>query len=387
MKKKTKTTEFGVRSSEFGVAFLHTPNSRLQTQLFGVVCCLLFPLCLLPSAFCHAQAYQLTQFYAAPTFLSPAFAGSGACERITTNYRIQWSSIPGAFRTYLLSFDHSIPKKNSGIGFLFVNDKAGSGNLRSTTFNAQYSYQLQLTRAWVFNAGFEAGYAERNYDFNKFIFGDQIAHGTATSVEQPIYNKVRYLDLSSGILLYSESTWFGFSARHLNRPNQALVSEESRLPILYSVHGGWVIPITNKGEAGRVFTKHRVTPAFNYRAEKKFDKLDIGYYYAYRSFVENIWPGLGKELPNKNAYATIVLGIWYRGIPLLKAYQPGYRNDYALSLLAGMTIDRIKLGYSYDITISRLAGFTAGAQEISLSYQFCDPEMKKRKSAIPCPKF
>ena len=145
---------------------------------------------------CFAQAYQFTQFYAAPTFLNPAFAGAGTCERVVTNYRIQWPSIPGGFRTYLLSFDHSIPRKKSGIGFLFANDKAGSGNLRSTSFNAQYSYQVIVSRKWMFNSGFEAGYAIRNYDFNKYIFGDQIAYGTATSVEQPIYEHQRYLDLS-----------------------------------------------------------------------------------------------------------------------------------------------------------------------------------------------
>src|SRR5437764_3029465 len=97
--------------------------------------------CILLPSYCFSQAYQLTQFYAAPTFLNPAFAGTGSCQRLTTNYRIQWPSIPGAYRTYLLAFDHYIEKKNSGIGFLFTNDQAGSGNLRSTSFNAQYSYQ------------------------------------------------------------------------------------------------------------------------------------------------------------------------------------------------------------------------------------------------------
>jgi type IX secretion system PorP/SprF family membrane protein len=328
----------------------------------------------------------MTQFYAAPTFLNPAFTGADACARLTTNYRIQWPSVPGAFRTYLLAFDHRIERKNSGIGFLFTNDKAGSGNLRSTNFNAQYSYQLQLSRVWAFNAGCEAGYAERNYDFNKFIFGDQIAYGTATSVEQPLNDKVRYLDLSSGALLYSDKSWVGFSAHHLNQPNQALVGEKSPLPILYSVHGGWVLPITAKGEAGKIFAKHSITAAFNYRAEKKFDQVDIGCYYAYTGVVQNIWPGLEKELPKKS-YASFVVGIWYRGIPVLKAYKPGYPNDDALAFLVGMTVDRFKFGYSYDVTISWLAGSTGNAHELSICYQFCDPTAKKRRSAIPCPKF
>src|ERR1035437_855803 len=347
---------------------------------------ILIPLYLIPYT-CFGQAFQMTQFYAAPVFLNPAFTAADACARLTTNYRIQWPSIPGAFRTYLLAFDHRLERQNSGIGFLFTNDEAGSGNLRSTTFNAQYSYQLQLSRAWAFNAGFEAGYAERNYDFNKFIFGDQIAYGTAISVEQPTHDKVQYLDLSSGILLYSENTWVGFSTRHLNEPNQALVGAKSPLPILYSVHGGRVIPLSSKGEAGKIFAKHSITAAFNYRAENKFDQLDIGFYYSFTTSIQkNIWPGLEKTLPKKSI-ASFVAGIWYRGIPILKAYQPGYPNNDALAFLLGMTIDRFKFGYSYDLTISGLAGYTGGAHELSICYQFCDPNAKKRRSAIPCPKF
>ncbi|MBI2269209.1 MAG: type IX secretion system membrane protein PorP/SprF [Bacteroidetes bacterium] len=317
---------------------------------------------------CFAQAYQFTQFYASPTFLNPAFVGSGnVCSRITTNYRIQWPSIPGAFKTYLLAYDHSISKTNSGIGFIFANDRAGSGNLRSTSLGAQYSYQLTLSRKWAFNAGFEAGYAMRNYDFNKYVFGDQIAYGTPTSIEQSGNDQVQYLDFSSGFVLYSEKIWAGFSARHLNQPNQALQGGISRLPVLYSVHGGYVIPIAIDGEDGASKGKnHSVTTAFNYRSENKFDQVDIGVYYTY--------------------YRQLVFGVWYRGIPLLKAYKRGYPNNDAIAFLVGTTIDRFKFGYSYDVTISWLAGYTAGAHEISLSYQFC-PSKKFRKSAIPCPKF
>lgn len=309
----------------------------------------------------HAQAYQFTQFYASPTFLNPAFAGAGTCQRVTTNYRIQWPSIPGAFRTFLFAFDHSIPKKKSGIGFLFTNDKAGSGNLRATGFNAQYSYQMQITRAWYFNAGAEAGYVSRNYDFNKYLFGDQIAYGTSTTVEQPVYERHGYLDLSSGVVLYSENTWFGFSARHLNQPNQALVTDESRLPVLYSLHTGWTIKLRHYGDKGKEY--RYLKPAFNYRAERKFDQVDIGLY---------------------TNYSDVVFGVWYRGIPLFKAYKRGYQNNDALAFLVGCTVDRFKFGYSYDITISRLAGNTGGSHELSMTYQFCKRTMK---SAIPCPKF
>jgi type IX secretion system PorP/SprF family membrane protein len=326
---------------------------------------LLFACCLLPTAYCFSQALQLTQFYNAPTLLNPAFAGLGSCSRASTNYRVQWPEIPGAFTTMVFAFDHQLVKKRTGLGILFTNDRAGSGNLRSTSFAGQYSHQFLLSHGWSVNAGAEAGYIIRDYDFSKYIFGDMIAYGTSTSVEQPnTLQRIHYLDISAGGLLYNRRNWIGFSARHLNEPNQALISpDESRLPILYSVHGGTKIPVGKKIDVKDNNPKECIIPAINYRHEKKFDQLDIGLYY--------------QKLP-------LVLGMWYRGIPVFKAYKAGYQNNDAIALIVGVAIDRFKFGYSYDITISRLWKNTGGSHELSLSYQFCKQQGKK---SFACPKF
>lgn len=82
------------------------------------------------------------------------------------------------------------------------------------------------------------------------------------------------------------------------------------------------------------------------------------------------------------------IGVWYRGIPIFKAYKKGYPNNDALCFIVGIAKDRIKMGYSYDQTISWLGGNTAGAHELSVSYQMCKPKKKKKKSTlIFCPKF
>ena len=309
------------------------------------------------------QALQLTQFYAAPTFLNPAFAGLGTCSRMGTTYRVQWPEIPGAFVTTLVSFDHQLQKKKSGIGFLFTNDKAGSGNLHATSFYGQFSHLFLLSHGWGVSAGAEAGYTTRDYNFNKFIFGDMIAYGTSATVEQPNALRVHYLDLSSGVLLYNRRAWIGVASHHLNMPNQAVISSESRLPILYSVHMGIKIPIGKTVDPRDDNPKESITPAINYRSEKKFDQVDVGCYYTH--------------LP-------LVFGVWYRGIPILKSYKPGYANNDALAFVLGLSVDSFKFGYSYDLTISRLWGNTGGSHEISLCYQFCKLNVK---GPFACPKF
>lgn len=86
----------------------------------------------------------------------------------------------------------------------------------------------------------------------------------------------------------------------------------------------------------------------------------------------------------------MIFGIWYRGIPGLKAYQPGYQNNDAIALLIGSEFKNIKIGYSYNITISTLVSNTTGAHEISIIYNWAakdSPPLNQQLRKVPCPKF
>lgn len=318
----------------------------------------------------RAQDMQYAQFYAAPLYLNPAFAGANSCSRLATNYRQQWPGIAGKFSSFILSYDHQFPKKNSALGLLITKDQAGSGKLGSTSGSLIYAYQLNLTHKWSVNAGFQGTFTNRSINFYDLYFVDQLLTGSATTVETPIAQKVNYFDVSSGLVLYSNRFWAGFSAHHLNSPNQGIVSEKSQLPIKYSVHAGYQLPAGSSTEAKRNIEKTSITPTVNYKHQGKFDQLDLGIYYNYQ---------------------PIVFGIWYRGLPLKKNEKNTVNND-AIVLLVGISYNRFNFGYSYDVTISRLSiSSTKGSHEISLSYQFCDLKSLKGKRKVskfvPCPKF
>ncbi|HMC97515.1 MAG TPA: type IX secretion system membrane protein PorP/SprF, partial [Flavobacteriales bacterium] len=87
-----------------------------------------------------AQDAQFTQFYATPTYMSPAFAGTGLQSRFGLSVRDQWPAIPGAFVSANFAMDHNLSGLNSGVGLLITHDRAGSGALRSTSANVQYAY-------------------------------------------------------------------------------------------------------------------------------------------------------------------------------------------------------------------------------------------------------
>lgn len=317
----------------------------------------------------NAQDVQYSQFYAAPLYLNPAFTGANSCSRLATNYRQQWPGIPGQFKSFLASYDHSFAKNNSAVGLLISKDQAGSGKLGSTSAGFIYSYQIPLTRKWTINAALQSNFTQRSVNFNDLYFVDQLLTNSPTTVESPIYQRVNYFDFSSGIVVFSKKFWAGFSAHHMNTPNQAMIGEKSPLPVNYSLHTGIQLPVGNSEDKKRDISKTNITPTLNFTHQGKFNQLDIGVYYKYE---------------------PLVLGIWYRGIPIMKTYGNNINND-ALIFSVGFSLEQFNFGYSYDITISRLAPSSRGAHEISLSYQFCDPNSLKKKRVISrvvtCPKF
>ena len=173
----------------------------------------------------YGQDPQFSQFYAAPLYLNPAFAGSTFEHRFIANNRLQWPSLPKAFVTYAFSYDYNMTELNSGFGFLVTTDKAGTAGLHSTNVGFIYDYKVHLPSGWIITPALHFSYTFRDVDFNKLVFGDQLTfnnQGVPTSdptLATGIQSK--YFDLGSGILAYNETSWLGFSAYHMNEPNES----------------------------------------------------------------------------------------------------------------------------------------------------------------------
>lgn len=317
-----------------------------------------------------AQDPYFTQFLASPLYLNPAYAGTSEQQRFTLINRIQWPSAPQAFTTYGFSYDLNIPVLRSGIGFLATTDKAGSVGLRTSTLQMMYSYKIQVQDRFIISPAIGMGVSFRGIDRSALLFGDQfdfsdpnqgLSGDPALLLLDP---NTSYYDVSTGILIYNERAWFGASAYHINTPNQSLLGEQSALPIRYSVHAGFQIRLANN-----IFDKSRIpvlAPAVTYRRQENFDQLDIG-----ASFF----------------YNPIMVGLYYRGLPLLQNVLKNDSNDGA-SLMVGVRFQQLMVGYSYDITLSDLGPGSGGAHEISLVYQFAYHSTGKKKyKPIPCPSF
>lgn len=345
------------------------PNMGKQYSLFGLF--------FLISRLALAQDPQFTQFYAAPLYLSPAFAGSALAPRITVNYRNQWPALT-SYTTSMVGIDHYFSKYNSGVGLLISNDNQGQGRITSTDIGLQYSYQIQVSEESFLRLGLQGSYVNRNINYYGLTFGDQFGPGGLLSpTSQDPYlttgmPKNKYIDFSLGGLYYADWFWVGLSAHHINRPSQAFFSgADSRLPMKGGVQAGLRIPLNGvTGLGDETDREISLSPAVLYKFQGKYDQLDVGAYLT---------------------YSPLTLGVWYRGLPV-KHYEKNINNSDALAFLVGYRQDKFSIGYSYDATISSLGMATGGAHEISISYIFDKPEggrnrVPKRNRSLPCPKF
>lgn len=306
-----------------------------------------------------AQDAQFTQFFSNSLYLAPSFAGKTEDHRVGASYRNQWPGYSNSFLSYTLSYDHFISKYNSGIGVLLFKDIAGASQLGNTAASLMYSYNIQLNHTWYLRPGISFGVNHYGYSHSSLVFWDQIAGGESTSssiVVPPGVSSVWDVDAGASLMAYSDYYWIGLTSDHLLRPNQGFYAD-SRIPYKWSFFGGTkIIP------RGPLLEKKAdyFSLAYLYKRQAAFQQLDIGFYWC------------------KN---PLVLGIWYRGIPLIN-------SDYgdAVAFLLGYKADRFSIGYSYDLTVSNLIGNTGGAHEVSLVWEFKTKKKKKYKP-VPCPDF
>ncbi|UII26994.1 type IX secretion system membrane protein PorP/SprF [Fulvivirga maritima] len=329
-----------------------------------------------------AQDPQFSQFYAAPLYLNPAFAGATQQMRVGINYRNQWPSIEANFQTISAYVDGFIESKNSGLGLLLMRDTEGTAGLNSTMVGLQYAYQLYLTDWLTFRPGFQAAFYNRNVNFSDLTFGSQFDPDTGEylggdSGESFGDLSKNFVDISAGGVLYTKNAWLGVAAHHLNTPSQSFEedADPNELPMKFSFHGGIKIPFKSGTMGSGLYSRPQersLTPTFQYKKQGEFDQLDMGLYLTLE---------------------PIIIGTWYRGLPF-KSLE-GFNNNESIVLLVGFTKkgangELFNIGYSYDYTISKLGAGSGGAHEVSISYSWSNRDPRKPPKnvmQIPCPDF
>ncbi len=317
--------------------------------------CLIIFACLASPAYGQDPAFS--QFYAAPLWLNPAFAGVTYAPRLTANYRNQWPNWPSAYNTYALSYEQPLEEYNSGLGVLLLADNAGNGIYRTLNINAVYSYQIKINKDFRIKLGLEGGLYQYRLDWEQLLFGDQLdpidgagGDNILTQEQRPERLSNSTIDMGAGLLVYSPKYYLGLSLKHLNRPNESLLEFNENLsigrPLHISVHAGaqFPLPFDQLGDSPPV-----IVPNLLYNRQAGFSQLNVGSYIS---------------------IGAVFTGAWFRW---------SGNNADALVGLLGFRYELLRIGYSYDTTMGPLSGFgTGGAHEVSVSINFGETSRSKR---------
>jgi type IX secretion system PorP/SprF family membrane protein len=306
-----------------------------------------------------AQDAHFSQYYANPIYLNPAFAGLERCPTVHSNYRNQYPEL-GVYQTYSASYDQYVDKLNGGVAIMALKDDAGNGALNLTEVSAIYSYHLEVNRNFNLLTGFQATFRQRSLDWGQFTFPDMIdpfyGFVLPTNEVAPGNNFNNHLDLSFGMLGFTDRWYIGVVGHHLTEPNEAFLSQ-SRLPLKLTAHAGANIPLGRKRLHNSL--QSYIVPNVVYQQQGSASQLTAGVSFARGPLAGGL------------------------------ALRQGSFNPDAIIFILGITPPDLPwtFGYSYDYTISDLTNTLGGSHEVSLGYKFPCRTRSSKLKPLKCPKF
>ncbi|WP_448699870.1 PorP/SprF family type IX secretion system membrane protein [Mucilaginibacter sp. AW1-3] len=316
---------------------------------------LLFSL-LVAAVAANAQDHIFSQFFNAPVYLNPALTGQFEGDlRVNMIYRNQWSAV-GKLNYLNASVDYNLPQFGGGVGLMFNRSNEGSAYFVQNSVAATYAYSIGGD-SYVLSFGLQAGIANRQIDFSKLIFADQIdptsgyIPGSTTSAEAPAFNNKYYFDSGVGVNLVMGKFMGGATLQHLNKPDQSFTGTPSNLAMRAALHLSYKLDV-DPYNTGDEADKSYVIPSV------------VMYKQATASIMS-----FGAEYKRRGVSA----GLWYR------TDGQGSPNAVVLSLVFDLflhkdTGEKFRLGLSHDAAVSTMGySNTNGTSEGSVSYQTTFP--------------
>lgn len=327
----------------------------------------------------NAQDLHFSQYFANPLSYNPANTGFfDGSYRLGINHKQQWPwAIEGKFLNYNSSSayaDFSFLDKKindldwAGIGFNFINDRAGDGNLiaNKAFMSMAYHKGLDKQHKHFLSFGFQVAYVHRSINFNALYFNNQWVDRVGFDLSLPTNEglsreQTGYVDLGIGIqgknqLSDKIGISYGYSILHYNRPTESFYAQDNRLGI-----------------------RNNAQFSLDYQVNQRFDLSTSLFYTTQKQAYELLFGSLAgiktKQTPNSKT-AKIYLGLYYR----LKD---------ALSPIMGYQYHRTRVLINYDINLSQLSQASRGNGGFELSLIQIGNFKKKKNLAYKtyCPSF
>ncbi|MEZ4921264.1 MAG: PorP/SprF family type IX secretion system membrane protein [Saprospiraceae bacterium] len=321
----------------------------------------------------QAQDVHFTQFNMSPLTVNPAQAGKfEGTARVGGIYRNQLASIirdeygtPGAYvdAPILPGF-----RKRDwiGVGVGFFTDRAGTSQLKRSSFGLGGTYHLALDKKGktVISIGGQYGNESRGLNRDSLTLEDHLRDNRDVSLSQD-YGKINqgdvsFKDVNAGIMLSAQlnknmDIQIGYAMYHIGRPNYGLSSSlSSKMPRRAVVHGQMNAVLNDR------FT---LSPTFLFQTMSGADEIIV--------------QAMGGYLFNPERSIYLDFGLSYRLADALN-----------LSPIVGMRVKDLKVGFAYDINTGSLSNTSVrGGFEIAASYIFKIYKPSVVKPKVLCPRF
>lgn len=212
-----------------------------------------------------AQDPSFSQFYANRVYLNPAFVGLESGITFSATSRMQWLPTDRGFRTSNFTVETQLPVARLGLGLHLLSNTEGIAKLRTRQAGAVMSYTIPGKNSNL-HFGFEARMVQKDIDWDKLIFSDQLDPMNGVVGESsvvPAVDRVTYGDLDFGFVWRRVGDWrlgkkrwrdvrsqFGISVHHLPhlvnknaQGNDSFLNRENRIAPRVTFHGGLIIPV------------------------------------------------------------------------------------------------------------------------------------------------
>lgn len=300
-----------------------------------------------------AQDHIYSQFFNAPIYLNPSLTGQFEGDiRMNLIYRNQWSGLSGDLSYITASADLNISKFAGGVGLMFTRSSEGTAYLVKNNAAATYSYSVGGDD-FVASFGIQAGFTNRQIDWSKLVFSDQIdmrlgyIPGSISSAQPPEMDSKFYLDAAAGTNIVFRNLMAGVALHHINKPDESFSGTVAKLPMRITANASYRIPLS---------------PYFDYNQDEGSYLIPSVVYYKQASSTSL---SAGAQFKHRGLNA----GIWYRSAG------EGGPDAVVVSLIFDLfkgnkNGEKLRLGLSHDATTSKINYTnTGGTTEASIGYE------------------
>jgi type IX secretion system PorP/SprF family membrane protein len=326
--------------------------------------------------FSLAQDVHFSQLTETPLLLNPATAGLSHNLEAIINFKDQWKSVSSTpYRTFNVSGDMAFLKKQNGthmgVGLDVFSDKAGDGQMGTTTGQLHLSGILAANDRNLISVGLYSGFGQRSLTYGN-LYWDRQYDGMTFDATRPTgeletFGNHTYLDFGAGV------AWFygkghgtissndgmnftaGFSLQHINKPVYSFYGAgDQKLPMKIVAHGNAEIGLKNRNVV--------LEPSYIVAIQGGHHEINLGMMFKY--LMQDASHYTARKKP-----AAFMLGGYYRVAD-------------AAVLAAGYEFSGLRLCMSYDLNLSdlKVASKARGGFEVALRYTI--PTSKGRSSAL-----